>query len=122
MTWPGMQTMVQNFVKRCHSCQINKGRRLKYGKLPTKSVIRKPWEALCVDLLGPFTLKGKDNTQVEFMCLAMIDPASSWFELVELPVVKQLTTRKKGQKLEAENFDMTSAIISNIVKQSCFCL
>ena len=113
--------MVQNFVKRCHSGQINKGRRLKYGKLPTKSVIRKPWEALCVDLLGPFTLKGKDDTQVDFMCLTMIDPASSWFELVELPVVKQLTTGKRGQKLEAEIFDTTSARISNLVNQSWFC-
>jgi hypothetical protein len=36
------------------------------------------------------TLKGKDNLQIDFMALTMINPASSWFEIAELPVVKQL--------------------------------
>ena len=58
----------------------------KYGKLPTKLVITKPWEALCVNLIGPYTLKGKDGTEIDFMCLTIIAPASSWFEIVELPV------------------------------------
>jgi hypothetical protein len=49
-------------------------------------------EALCVDIVGPFTLKGKDSSAVDFMALTMIDPASSWFEIVELPLVSQLMT------------------------------
>ena len=42
---------------------------------------------LCVDLIRPYTLKGKDEKEIDFMCLTMINPASSWFEieLVELP-------------------------------------
>jgi hypothetical protein len=47
-------------------------------------------ECLCVNLIGPYTLKGKDNTQIEFMALIMIDPTSSWFKIAELPVVEQL--------------------------------
>ena len=39
-----------------------------------------------MDQIGPYTLKGKDGTEIDFMCLTMIDPASSWFEIVELPV------------------------------------
>jgi hypothetical protein len=39
---------------------------------------------------GPFSLKGKDNLQIDFMALTMINPASSWFEIAELPVVEQL--------------------------------
>ena len=39
-----------------------------------------------MDLIGPYTLKGKDGTQIGFMCVTMIDPATSWFEVVELPV------------------------------------
>ena len=39
-----------------------------------------------MDLIGPYTLKGKDRTEIDFMCLPMIDPASSWFEIVELLV------------------------------------
>ena len=34
-------------------------------------------------LVGPYTLRGKDGTEIDFMCLTMIDPASSWFEIVE---------------------------------------
>jgi hypothetical protein len=45
-----------------------------------------PWEAVCVDLIGPYTLHGKDGTKIDFMCLTMIDPASSWFEIVALIV------------------------------------
>ena len=39
-----------------------------------------------MDLIGPYTLKGKDGTQIDLMCVTMIDPATSWFEIVELPV------------------------------------
>ncbi len=50
------------------------------------------WKALCVDLIGPDTLKGKDGSSIDFMCLTMIDPATSWFEIAELPTVDQETT------------------------------
>jgi hypothetical protein len=61
MTWPGMRAMVRRHTKNCRSCQINKRRKLQYGKLPVKNVIRNPWEALCVDLIGPYTLKGNSH-------------------------------------------------------------
>ncbi len=48
----------------------------KYGKLPTKLAITNLWEAVCVDLIGPYTLKGKDGSQIDFMCVTMIDPAT----------------------------------------------
>ncbi len=84
---------VRNHVKRCQSCQTIKKQNLKYGELPNKLVIRTPWEFLCVDIIGPYTLKGKDRSQINFMCLTMIDPASSWFKIVEFSVVViELTT------------------------------
>jgi hypothetical protein len=43
-------------------------------------------------LIGPYTLNGKDGFAVDSMALTMINPASSWFEIVELPLVSQLTT------------------------------
>ena len=58
--------------QKCHNCQVNKCRQLKYGKLPTKLVITNPWEALCVDLIGPYTLKGKEKTQIDFMCITIL--------------------------------------------------
>ena len=60
----------------------------KYGKLTTKLVVSKAWETLCLDLIEPFTLKGKDSTEIDSMCVTMIDPATSWFEIVELLVTE----------------------------------
>ena len=90
--WKGMRTTIRSITKSCKSCQVNKRRTLKYGHLPSKIVISTPWEALCVNLVGPYTLKGKDGSAVGFMALTMIDLASSWFEIVELPLVSRLTT------------------------------
>ena len=60
--------------------------------MPTKLVVITP--------LKPYNLKGKDGTQIDFMCLTMIDQqASSLFEKVELPVMETLTSiDKKGTK------------------------
>ena len=60
MYWKSMRKLVQSYTKSCKSCQINKRKKQKYGKLPTKQVIESPWEYLCVELIGPYTLKGKD--------------------------------------------------------------
>ncbi len=59
-------------------------------------VITTPWEALCVDLIGPYTLNGKDGSSIDFMCLTMIDPATSWFEILELPTLPIKTIGKKA--------------------------
>ncbi len=82
--WKGMRNTIWKYVKNCRACQVNKRDNHKYGKLPTKFFITNPWEVLCVVLIGPYTIKGKDGTVIDFMCLTMMDPASSWFEIVEL--------------------------------------
>ena len=61
-----------------------------------------------MDLIGPYTLKGTDGTEIDFMCLTMIDPASSWFEMVELPVTTEAvipmdTQGQKGTKTHKKN-------------------
>ncbi len=124
MYWKGMRTTIRRYVKSCRSCQVNKRHSLKYGHVPPKLVIMTPWRALCVDLVGPYTLKGKDGSRIDFMCLTMIDPVTSWFEIVELPTVTKLTVPKadKGKKATctnytkvADTFDKTSAQISNLL-------
>jgi hypothetical protein len=77
MYWKGMHTTIQRYVKSCRSCQVNKRHSQKYGHLPPKLVIMTPWKAFCVDLIGPYTLKGKDGSSIDFMCLTIIDPATS---------------------------------------------
>jgi hypothetical protein len=88
MYWKGMCTTIRSLTKSCKSCQGNKRWSQKYGHRPPKTVYTIPWEYLFVDLIGPYTLKGKDNLQIDFMALTMINPTSSWFKIAELPVVK----------------------------------
>jgi hypothetical protein len=40
-----------------------------------------PWKALCVDLIGPYTLKGQDGSSNDFMCLTMIN--ADWQKIGE---------------------------------------
>jgi hypothetical protein len=62
------------------------------------------------------------------MCLTMINPATSWFEIVELPTVRVTVPKGgKGKKAtcldytkDAEIFDKTSAQISNLVYNCWF--
>jgi hypothetical protein len=129
MYWKGMRNTIRSHVKNCRICQVNKRHKHKYGKLPAKLVITNPWEALCVDLIGPYTLKGKDGTEIDFMCLTMIDPASSWFEIVELPVTTDavIPMDTKGQQgIRTHNntklpyFDKSSTMISHLVNKTWF--
>jgi hypothetical protein len=121
-----MHNTIQKYFKFCRSCQVNKRHSQKYGHLPPKLVITTPWKELCVDLIGPYTLKGKDGLSIDFMCLTMIDPTTNWFEIVELPTVAQETTvpfAGKGKKVTFDKntkvaepyFDKSSAKISNLV-------
>jgi len=87
-------------------------------------VISTPWEALCVDLVGPYTLKGKDGSSIDFMALTMINPASSWYEIVELPTIYRLITKKENGKertIKEEIFDESSDLIAQLVNKIWLC-
>jgi hypothetical protein len=124
MYWKGMPTTIQSLTKSFRSCQINKRRSQKYGHFPPKTVITNPWKCLCVDLIGPYTLKGKDNLQIDFMALTMINPATSWFEVAELPIVEQLcrqTVNGKELLIADKIFDKTLEHIAKIVNKTWLC-
>jgi hypothetical protein len=94
---------------------VNKKCTQKFGHLPPKIVISIPWEALCVDLVGPYTLKGKDGLSIDFMALTMINPTSSWFKVVKLPRIMWLMTKKVNSKertIKEEIFNKSSDQIS----------
>ncbi len=69
MYWKGMRTSIRSITKSCRACQVNKKRKLNYGDLPPKTVITVQWRVLFVDLIGPYTLKGKDGTIIDFMVI-----------------------------------------------------
>jgi hypothetical protein len=76
---------------------------------------------LCVDLIGPYTPKGKDGTIIDFMALTMFDPATSWFEVLELPLVQRLktiTVNGKESSILEEIFDKTFERIARLVNKT----
>ena len=94
-------------------CQRGKRCKWKYGKLPSKLAETVPWKSVCVDLIGPYTLKGKDGSVLDFMCLTMIDPATGWFEIIELPT-SSVSVKRKGKDIEEIIIDKSSAQISRL--------
>jgi hypothetical protein len=58
------------------------------------------------------------------MALTMIDPTSSWFEIAELPVVKQLcqqTVNGKELSIADEFFDKTLERIAKLENKTWLC-
>ena len=82
-------------------CQIKKNSQIKYGKLPEKIAETEPWDKLCVDLIGPYTITRKKQKPLTLWCVTMIDPATGWFEM------KEIKTKQAD-------------VIANIVEQTWF--
>ena len=69
---------------------MTKLRTRKYGQLPEKDPEVIPWTTVCIDLIGPYTI-GKGKYAATLQCFTMIDPATGWFEIVEIPDKKSET-------------------------------
>ena len=95
--WKGMNNTVVDVCSKCPTCQLTKKSSQKLGHLPPKKAEVIPWETLCIDLIGEYSIdtkvattdsKGQPKTinkTLTLHCLTMIDPATGWFEIVEVP-------------------------------------
>ena len=73
---------------------------------------------MCVNLIGPYAIKGKDSTILDFMCLTMVNPTTGWFKVVELPNCDIEYVRDKDDKEEImvviiDKFSVTVAQLFN---------
>ena len=76
---------MEKVCKHCKTCQLTKRKTISYGKLPAKTAEADPWEVLCVDLIGPYQIKNKKSKEdIKLHAVTMIDPASGWFEIVQI--------------------------------------
>ena len=83
---------VQAVCSKCHTCQITKRSHKKYGHLPEKEAESTPWDKLCVDLIGPYTMERKGKSRPLILwCVTMIDPATGWFEMREITNKQAIT-------------------------------
>ena len=76
-----------------------KTHRRKYGKLPFKEPEDKPWNATCVDLIGPYDVTTEDDRELSLSAMTICDPVTGWFEIVETP--------NKSAKMTAKKLDQT---------------
>ena len=83
--WKALRTTVHDVCKKCPTCQRAKTTNQKYGKLPSKQAETNPWDTLCVDLIGPYTIPRKGKNPLKLWCLTMIDRATGWFEMAQIP-------------------------------------
>ena len=84
-TWPSLTTDVTRIVGKCNTCQITKTNKRKIGHLPPKEAGCEPWEILCIDLIGPYHINRRGKKDLTLHCMTMIDPATGWFEITEIP-------------------------------------
>jgi len=85
----GLKPTCERVCKRCENCTVSKKRDQKLGLLPPTSKPNPeiiPWHTLCIDLAGPYKFgdKKKPETYIELHCMTMIDPATGFFEIVEI--------------------------------------
>jgi hypothetical protein len=104
-TWVGMHGMIKEWCRSCDRCQRCKTTYRQYGLLPPKQAEEIPWERLCVDCIGPYTFRRyaegvskKDREKVVLRCVTMIDPATGWFEIAEVPDFKAFPVTKAVEK------------------------
>jgi hypothetical protein len=86
--WPNMDHFVHTYVTSCDACQKNKAsHKAKIGTPQLSDPPEKPWEALSVDLCGPFpkTKNGNDYV-IGFIC-------NLTREAILLPCQKTLTAK-----------------------------
>ena len=86
-----MQADIRKHVSTCDTCQRTKKYKKKYGHLPEKTAEAVPWERLCVDLIGPYKIERIGQEDLELKAVTMIDPATSWFEIVQYDDKKSMT-------------------------------
>ena len=97
LVWPGLTEHVENYVKSCHQCQRCKTPRKKYGHLPIKEMQDNPWDTVCVNLIGPYTIQTKEGKELSLQAMTMCDPATGWFEIHEV--------KSKAAEVTAVTFD-----------------
>ena len=119
-----MNTDCDTFCKKCAVCQKHKLRKRKLGHLPPKNVgLLIPWDTVHTDLIGPYTIKAKQlqpggdvvEKELHLTCMTMLDPATGWFEIVEVPtyIVTEVLTKQTSEEI-----DKSSARISQLFDQA----
>ena len=109
--WKELRQHVTKVCEACDICQRTKRTHTKYGHLPEKEAESCPWEKLCVDMIGPYTIKRKGKKPLKLWCVTMIDPATSWFEMAEVKDKEAITVASIVEQVWLTRYPWPSIII-----------
>ena len=76
-----MREQIKKHCVKYHICQKNKRDQRRFGHLPPKEAEVKPWDKMCIDLIGPYTIRRKGRPNLICKAVTMIDPATGWIEI-----------------------------------------
>ena len=79
-----MEVEIRQFVKQCPTCQRFKKKKKKNSKLSPKNVELIPWDTVCIDLVGPYTVTDQKGNDRILNAMTFVDPAAGWFEIAEI--------------------------------------
>ena len=82
--WEKMEDQIRQFVKQCPTCERFKKQKKKYGHIPPKNVELIPWDTVCIDLIGPYTVTDQKGNDRILNAMTFVDPATGWFEIAEI--------------------------------------
>ncbi|MGH7974345.1 MAG: RNase H-like domain-containing protein, partial [bacterium] len=89
---PNLRATVDQYISTCQICQERKRSTKKYGILPAKDAEDTPWQTICVDLIGPWKITDGTNSTYHLNAITIIDPATSWIEIIQIPDKEARTT------------------------------
>eukprot|EP00834_Sanchytrium_tribonematis_P007280 NODE_637_length_5155_cov_0.185127.p2 type:complete len:202 gc:universal NODE_637_length_5155_cov_0.185127:3658-4263(+) len=84
--WNKMQSDVADFIKRCHTCQIDKQKKKNYGKLKPTTIDKdiNNFQIVALDIFGPMSKISEGNGVEYTHILTMIDIKSRYIEIIPL--------------------------------------
>ncbi len=109
--WPKMRDEITEHVTVCPTCQKNKKQRKKYGHMPEKEAEAEPWDKMCVDLIGPYTIKRKGQKPLHVKCVTMIDPATGWFEIAQYNDKQPITIANIVERYWLNRYPLPTQVI-----------
>lgn len=61
--WPGMKQDVEDYIKKCDSCQRNKSHSKELRRVPMQisTELHRPFEQCAIDIVGPLPVSGEGN-------------------------------------------------------------
>ena len=57
-----------------------------------------PWDKMCIDLIGPYTIRRKGKKLIQCKCGTMIDPATGWFEIHQIDDKQSITVSNVAEQ------------------------